>query len=148
MTWTIDRFRGEYAFLSNFYTCKVDFEDDEYRSAEHAYQAAKTLDPTERAAIRSAAAPGLAKVLGRKLILRSGWDDMRISVMRTILLSKFSDPELRNKLQATGNATLVECNHWDDTFWGVCRGKGQNYLGWLLMEVRNGNFWAIEESRV
>ena len=37
---------------------------------------------------------------------------------------------------ATGNAVLVEKNDWGDTFWGVCSGKGENYLGRLLMQVR------------
>lgn len=27
---------------------------------------------------------------------------------------------------------------WNDTFWGVCRGNGQNRLGRILMEVRDG----------
>ena len=44
--------------------------------------------------------------------------------------------DLKEKLLATGDAYLEETNHWHDTFWGVCKGKGQNHLGKILMEVR------------
>ena len=49
---------------------------------------------------------------------------------------KFTDPALAAKLLATGEATLVEGNHWGDTFWGVCDGEGRNQLGEILMTVR------------
>ncbi len=32
---------------------------------------------------------------------------------------------------------IVERNTWNDTFWGVCKGKGENHLGILLMEIRD-----------
>ena len=51
-----------------------------------------------------------------------------------LALSRFADPELRRVL-ATGDA-LVEGNAWNDTFWGVCRGRGQDHLGRLLEGVR------------
>lgn len=35
------------------------------------------------------------------------------------------------------NALFPEGNTWDDTYWGVCKGVGTNYLGKLLMIVRN-----------
>jgi predicted NAD-dependent protein-ADP-ribosyltransferase YbiA (DUF1768 family) len=38
----------------------------------------------------------------------------------------------------TGDAELVEGNTWNDRFWGVCRGKGRNELGRILMRVRTG----------
>jgi len=57
--------------------------------------------------------------------------------MKSCLQEKFSDPLLRKKLLATGNATLIEGNTWGDTYWGVCKGKGQNKLGKLLMELRS-----------
>jgi predicted NAD-dependent protein-ADP-ribosyltransferase YbiA (DUF1768 family) len=56
--------------------------------------------------------------------------------MLDALRDKFSDPELRAKLLATGDEFLVEGNHWGDTYWGVCNGKGRNMLGSLLMKVR------------
>lgn len=56
--------------------------------------------------------------------------------MYELLISKFSDPGLRDKLIATGDAELIEGNnHWD-RYCGVCRSEGQNKLGKLLMKVR------------
>jgi len=31
---------------------------------------------------------------------------------------------------------LIEGNTWGDTYWGVCRGRGSNNLGKLLMKIR------------
>ena len=56
--------------------------------------------------------------------------------MRDLLRNKFSEPDLAARLLATGSTELIEGNNWNDTFWGVCRGRGRNMLGQLLMEVR------------
>ena len=132
----ITSFTDSHYFLSNFYSCPVLFEGATYPSAEHAYQAAKIANPDHRLAILNARSPGVAKRMGQDVTLRPSWDAMRISVMRTILAAKFNDSGLRARLLATGSAELVEGNNWNDTFWGVCRGKGSNHLGRLLMELR------------
>ena len=80
---------------------------------------------------------GQAKRLGRRVELRSDWETVKIEIMRQVLKSKFThNPELREKLIATGNTELIEGNNWNDRFWGVCRGVGKNHLGKLLMEIR------------
>ena len=56
--------------------------------------------------------------------------------MEYLLLQKFFIPELREKLLATGNEELIEGNWWGDTYWGVCKGKGENNLGKSLMKIR------------
>lgn len=129
MSKVIDSFTGEYAFLSNFYPT-------EFGSVEHLFQAAKTLDHKEQEEIMRAHSPGKAKRLGRKATLRSDWEEVKLDHMEFFLRWKFSNPELRQKLLDTGDATLVEGNHWGDTYWGVCRGKGENHLGKLLMKIR------------
>lgn len=63
----IRSFTGRYGFLSNFYPCKVEFEGAVYPSVEHAFQAAKTLDPDERIKFQSDVKPATAKAWGRKL---------------------------------------------------------------------------------
>lgn len=139
----IDDFRGPYAFLSNFFAAPVTFEGVAYPTVEHAYQAAKTLDPKARERVRAAATPELAKKLGAKLTLRPNWPEVKVEVMRALLRQKFqSHPELAELLRKTGDAELVEGNTWHDNFWGACRCarcNGQpahNWLGRLLMEVR------------
>jgi ribA/ribD-fused uncharacterized protein len=132
----IDRFKDEYEFLSNFYPSTINYEGILYPTVEHAFQAAKTLDPTERQKIANLTTPAKAKAAGRKVKLREGWNEIRTTIMREIIENKFTDPTLMTLLQNTGENTLVEGNTWNDTFWGVCRGKGQNWLGKILMETR------------
>lgn len=133
---TIDSFRGDYDFLSNFYSCPVEYDGLTYQNTEAAFQAAKCVDRNEREKFVSLS-PGQAKKLGRKVDLREDWETVKIDVMRDVLKSKFSlNFELREKLIATNDVELIEGNHWNDRFWGVCRGKGQNHLGKLLMELR------------
>jgi ribA/ribD-fused uncharacterized protein len=134
----ITSFKGEYDFLSNFYPCFVAYDGVLYPSAEHAYQAAKTDDPVWRERIRDCFDARTAKSLGTsKLKLRADWNDFRQVVMNLIVLDKFSrSPFLGEKLLATGDAELIEGNTWGDHYWGVCRGRGQNHLGRILMRVR------------
>jgi len=133
----IEAFKGRYHFLSNFYLMAIVYEGMKFDSVEHAYQAAKTVIPEEREMIRRCVKPGGAKRLGRSVTLRPGWDRLRIEVMTKLLMQKFSDQHLRRLLLDTGDAELIEGNDWNDTFWGVCRGKGKNNLGKLLMMVRS-----------
>lgn len=133
----ITEFRGEYAFLSNFYETSVKYEGLTYPSSEAAFQAAKCADPKARKAFQTMT-PLQAKRFGRKVLLRPDWEQVKLQVMTDILKSKFSNKTLQNKLLATRSATIVEGNHWNDTFWGVdlATGKGENHLGQLLMELR------------
>tara|TARA_X000000950_G_scaffold275091_1_gene360972 strand:- start:390 stop:827 length:438 start_codon:yes stop_codon:yes gene_type:complete len=133
---TIDCFDGEFDWLSNFFPCKVEFEGMLFQSSESAFQASKTLDMEERRKFTEFHA-GKSKRKGKKLVLRSDWDQVKIGVMKDILKCKFSqNPELKQKLIDTGNAEIIEGNDWFDTFWGVCKGKGENHLGKLLMLIR------------
>lgn len=137
----IAEFQKEYRFLSNFWYCSVLLDGEKYRSVEHAYAAAKTLDPEQRKQIRTTAlTPGDAKRLGRKVTLREDWDKVKDDVMLNLVAQKFSGDEvLVNKLIATDPAELQEGNYWGDVYWGVDlkTGKGQNKLGKILMKVRD-----------
>lgn len=131
------KFEGTKRYLSNFWPCLVEYEALIYPSSEHAFQAAKTLDLQERLIIANLPRPFAAKSAGRKIELRSDWGDVRLQVMYEIVLDKFTrHPVLTAKLLDTGVQNLVEGNHWNDTYWGVCRGKGSNHLGIILMRVR------------
>ena len=136
MSDVIDHLRGEFDWLSNFFQCQVEFEGMNFSNVEAAFQAAKCLDLKERERFFGLSG-GQSKKLGRRVELRSDWEDVKIDIMRQVLKSKFTqNPELGEKLIATGNTELIEGNNWNDRFWGVCRGVGQNHLGKLLMEVR------------
>lgn len=133
---TIDRFSGEYRFLSNFYPCDIIYEGEVYASVEHAYQAAKTKDPFERKVIQRQETPGRAKREGQHVTLAKGWDSAKVLVMEDLLRQKFNYPSLREKLYNTKGHDLIEGNDWGDTFWGEVDGVGQNHLGKLLMKIR------------
>jgi ribA/ribD-fused uncharacterized protein len=113
----------------------------EYRTAEHAFQAAKTLDYGDRMRIAACPTPGDAKRLGRdakKITLRLDWEECKDAIMMEILLMKFTmHVDIRRKLIATAPRRLIEGNTWGDTYWGVVNGVGLNRLGRILMEVRN-----------
>lgn len=132
----ISKFENKYRFLSNFYPVDVAYCGVVYPTVEHAYQAAKTLDPEGRASILSAATPAEAKRMGRKVPMRRDWEKIKVDVMRELLYMKFTQVKMKRMLLATGDRHLEEGNDWGDTFWGVCRGRGQNKLGELLMEIR------------
>lgn len=135
-----------WAFLSNFYPCQVTLDGAVYNSVEHAYQAAKTLNLRDREKFRYVGVdPKHAKRMGKTITLRHDWEDVKIDIMRDLLMQKFYPTTLRRKLISTFTAKLVEENYWHDCWWGVCNGKckhgphnpqGLNHLGQLLMEVR------------
>ena len=134
---TIRCFDGEYAFLSNFYECKVEWEGITYPSTEHAFQAAKVINPATRLVIAAAETPGKAKRMGRQVQLRGDWEQVKDMIMYEIVLAKFQqNRELADRLLDTAPATLEEGNTWNDTYWGVCNGVGRNQLGKTLMAVR------------
>ena len=135
----IGRFFGKYRFLSNFYPSLLKYRNGSFPSVENAFQAMKTLDLEARKAFMDPAmTPNKAKGAGRKVTLRPDWESVKLDIMDHLVNKKFHDhPELAKLLLATGNQELVEGNNWNDTFWGVCQGRGENHLGLILMRVRN-----------
>ena len=114
----ITSFNGANRFLSNFYLLPepLEWEGQFYPTTEHAFQAAKTLDPALRKEIAEATgegkpSPGLAKWIGRRVAMRSGWDAMRIAVMEELLCLKFAHPRLGKLLLDTGDAEAHRGEH-------------------------------------
>lgn len=133
----INSFSGKYRFLSNFYPSPIKMGDLVYDTVEHAYQAAKCVEPLDRLMIRDATTPGIAKQLGRRVAIRDDWEEVKVQVMHKLLQMKFKSEYLKDMLLDTGDVELIEGNTWGDTFWGVCNGVGENHLGKLLMQVRS-----------
>lgn len=131
----IAQFTGDHRWLSNFWPAAVRWGLP-FASVEHAFQAAKCICKEDMKQFQGVG-PGQAKLLGRKVQLRSDWDAVKLRVMEYLLRQKFAArTELAAKLIATGNEELIEGNTWNDRFWGVCRGQGENHLGKLLMQIR------------
>jgi len=135
----IDKFSGEYEFLSNFYKINVKVGGLIFPTNEHAFQGLKSdkidvvrqfVDPTMTA--------GQAKRLGQKIQLRKDWDKVKVGLMYAINLDKFAGNEnMKRLLLDTGKVELIEGNTWGDRVWGVCGGEGENLLGKILMLVRS-----------
>ena len=137
----ISSFTGNYAFLSNFYTCDIKYGNLIYKSVEHAYQASKCACYDNKIVIANAWTPGQAKKLGRQVDMIPGFDNIKIDIMRELLQIKFKNVYLAAKLYDTNNTKLIEGNTWNDKFWGCVLEHGhwigENHLGRLLMQVRS-----------
>lgn len=136
----INKFRGKYAFLSNFYPCLIEYNGLQFRSVESAYQAQKTLDNTIREEFTRYDSRK-AKAESKSLTVREDWNRIKLQIMSDLLLIKFADSNLQKKLLDTGDIPLIEENTWHDLFWGVCEcerceGRGTDWLGKLLMRTR------------
>lgn len=135
-------FNGEYRFLSNFWYSPIVLEEIWFRTAEHAFQSAKGVNFNEVRQVISAATPGDAKRLGRKIQMKDNWMDIRNEVMELIVRAKFQqNTNLKDLLIETGDLPIIELNNWGDTYWGMTEymgiRKGQNFLGKILMKIRS-----------
>lgn len=138
----ITLFDGKYSFLSNFYPVKIVLDGLYYLSVEHAYQAAKTDIRSERDIIIACKTPAQAKKIGKLVTISPYWEERKIDVMHALLTQKFSNPELKEWLLSTGTGFIVEGNKCHDNFWGSCsctecNNMGYNYLGKILMSMRD-----------
>lgn len=134
----IDRFKGKFHFLSNFHSSRIEIYGFVWPTAEHAYQAVKSLNKDHWSKVLESNDPRHAKRTGRKApLMRPDWDEIKKDVMRDVVYAKFNQNyNLRDKLLSTGETYLEEGNWWGDTYWGVCNGVGENHLGRILMYVR------------
>lgn len=147
-------FFGAFRSLSNFATVAIPYINDGplvkitklrcpdeavpiiFTTTEHAYQACKALDYETLLSFTKLEKPGQAKRLGGQIKLRPDWDQIKIDVMTEINKIKFQQEPYKKLLLDTGDGYLEETNTWNDTFWGVCEGKGKNNLGHILMDIR------------
>jgi ribA/ribD-fused uncharacterized protein len=130
-----------YGFLSNFWRATQIVDGVAYDCNERFYQCMKSATPEIKAWVFNAPSPFLTMVVGHNMRkgkeARKDWTvETRIATMLKGLRAKFTqNPELAEKLLATGNAQLHE-NNPKDFFWGYADGTGKDYLGKLLMQVR------------
>lgn len=131
----INQFVGKYRFLSNFSPSTVKIGEYTYLNAEAAFQAQKDRNRQHEFILLD---PSAAKRLGRRVVLRDDWEEVKDHMMYSVVVAKFEqNPELATKLIETGDVHLEEGNNWNDTYWGVSKGVGENMLGRILMMVRN-----------
>lgn len=128
-----------YSEFSNFSPHGIEMDGKWYPTIEHYFQAMKFPGHEQAEKIRLAKSPAIAKKLGRTrdVALRSDWEEVKIEVMRNAVRKKFeTHAALKEMLLATGDEPLIEAAPMD-YFWGRGKsGSGQNWLGKVLMVVR------------
>jgi len=87
----------------------------------------------------------VANQLRRLGYVRKDWDDAKLPIMIELVIQKFSNISLFQRLEKTGDKYLIEGNDWGDTYWGVVNGRGRNVLGRLLMSIRELNYDSLLE---
>ena len=143
----IESFSGRYNFLSNFYPAKIEHQGITYPTVEHYYVSMKVKNDQQidgkyitmidcRELIAKMPQASKVKQFGKIIKVRRDWDDVKLDVMLWGVREKFKHTDLKDLLLSTGDQELVEGNTWNDTYWGICRGEGQNNLGKILMKVR------------
>lgn len=157
-------FHGEHQFLSNFYPSEIEVTfvatDGQHESfivptSEHAYQLSK-FEPYSAPflAILYAKTAGTSKKIANdnKIHVKEGFHKNKVKIMANILNKKFRfGSQNAIKLVLTGDAQLIEGNHWGDEFWGATTPEliwnthvGRNYLGKLLMAKRSALLEAFK----
>jgi ribA/ribD-fused uncharacterized protein len=138
---------------SNFYPCKIIFNNLEYISSEQLYMARKALyfnDLISFEKILKTKKPLDAKKLGKKVkdFSKEKWDLVCLEIMEECCFAKFNQNEDLKKELLSNNKILVEASPYDG-IWGVKLAEnddrildeknwqGQNLLGKALMNVRN-----------
>lgn len=80
----IKEFKGKYRWLSNFYNSPVTYNGITYQNNEAAFQAQKTFDENIRLEFANLS-PSEAKRKGRKVKLRSDWEEVKDKIMYEIV---------------------------------------------------------------
>jgi ribA/ribD-fused uncharacterized protein len=116
-------------------------------TVEHYFQACKATTRADFLWVLSAPSAPSAKRRGsrhgeggRRLALRPDWELVKLDVMRVACRAKFTLPEYRAALVATGERVLVENSPTDFVWGGRDRHgghAGRNLLGVVLMEIRS-----------
>ena len=141
-------------YLSNWYPAEFTIDGVTFSSTEQyiMYRKCKIFGDEEAAsAILETNDPAKQQAIGQGAngFDSTIWNGMKQVVAYRGLLAKFSQNEnLKQQLLDTGNAYLVECAH-KDIIWAcgirlteeerfdISKWRGQNILGFALMEVRN-----------
>jgi len=142
-------YEQDFYVLSNFSAFSLRWAGDIFPTSEHVYHWEKFRPAVyetfelQALAVRNEIKAALSaheafKIAERnKILRRSNWDDIKVNMMRNILIKKVEQHEyVRRKLLATGDRELIE-DSWRDDFWGWGPNRdGKNMLGKLWMEIR------------
>ena len=141
-------------YLSNWYPATFTLDGITFSSTEQYIMYRKCQifgDTASASAVLATDDPAQQQAIGKKAAGFNAtlWDGLKQAIAFRGLMAKFSQNEdLKKQLLATGNAYLVECAH-SDVIWAcgirvnekerfdISKWRGQNILGFTLMEVRD-----------
>lgn len=139
-------FGGKGDPLSNFAFCDIEVDcpfcskTTVSKTIEHAFQAGKATTCEDWHLIMNLKGPSQARAKGKKILLRSDWDQGKPKTKEVLMLDllqkKFAKEPFRQMLLDIKQPVLIENAPWDG-YWGAGKnGKGLNMLGRLMMMVR------------
>lgn len=147
----ISKFRKENFFLSNMYPFENGIPTPDGQvvfTSEQLYLSSRFASKAARITVQQARDGFSAKRLTKSLEYSGSptwakWKDLRDLTMRDCVVVKFvANPDIAQKLLATGEEEIIEGNDRGDRYWGVSPspGKpgsaGENRLGVILMDTR------------
>jgi len=139
----INKFRGNYRWLSNMFEVPVILHGVKFISVEHAYQSAKSLDEEwKKTCVSDQYSSGEIKKLSKTVKIRHDWAEIKNKIMWHLLKQKFEKEPCKSWLLETGNKQIIEQNLWHDNHFGDCVCdkcvdiEGKNYLGKMIMKIR------------
>jgi predicted NAD-dependent protein-ADP-ribosyltransferase YbiA (DUF1768 family) len=134
---TIKGFKGKYEFLDNMFNCHINFNGEEFINSESAYLANIIKDTKQKSKFYRTTGMEANKLVHR-MNIREDLNSICINLMYEILKCKFNqNNRLKIKLIETNTDILIYYNYWGETFWGICNDKGNNFLGKILMIIRD-----------
>jgi ribA/ribD-fused uncharacterized protein len=140
MTIRFYKVNEEYGEFSNFAPFEIYVLGTTWKTSEHYFQARKFKDSEVILRIMDASTPMEAANIGRDRNnkIRDDWESIKLEVMSDAVYTKFSQHKsLLNLLLSTGEQRIIESSPYD-SYWGEGKDKkGENYLGKILMEVRD-----------
>jgi ribA/ribD-fused uncharacterized protein len=146
-------FFGELCPLSNFHPAPIRSDRHTFANVEQMYQYTKAEKANDQVAMKKileAESPAECKAVGDRVRESADWAREKEAVMRQALYLKFTQNQhLKDFLLQIQTREIAEASP-NDLFWGTGVGlrraevtnvnlwKGQNVLGKLLSEIRNG----------
>lgn len=121
---------------------KLSYLPISYITPEHFYQAMKSQYHLDHQKIAAAKTAAIAKKLGKSLIVRPDWNEVKLNVMEYVLNYKFTKNTTHGQKLIKTIEPIIEYNYWHDNYWGNCTCKKceniikKNYLGKILEEIR------------
>jgi ribA/ribD-fused uncharacterized protein len=124
------------SFLSNYYPCEINVENiGIFNCVEAAYQAHKNLNDKEYIEkLKKSRTPREIKILGKGVVLRADWDNIKIKVMNDLIFLKFEQHKLlKERLLETFLRPIIKYSK-RSSFWS---NMDFNMTGKLLQKIRN-----------